>query len=238
MSKEDNLADILRSGSLSKNIMLIEDDKKMQELIQEYLENFGFNLSVFGEPKEALDELFSKQSFYDLVVLDLMLPNMDGFDVCKIIKNTVDIPIIISSARGDIGNKIYGYELGADDYLAKPYNPRELVLKVETLLKRYKKSNSFKINNLTIDEINRTVKIKDYKVDLTKAEFDILLFLIKHTNSICSREQIATAIGFPIDTKKRVIDMHISNIRYKIGDDAKNPEFIKSIWGMGYKFVS
>ncbi|QOP43995.1 response regulator transcription factor [Sulfurimonas sediminis] len=223
---------------MSKNIMLIEDDKKMQELIQEYLENFGFNLSVFGEPKEALDELFSKQSFYDLVVLDLMLPNMDGFDVCKIIKNTVDIPIIISSARGDIGNKIYGYELGADDYLAKPYNPRELVLKVETLLKRYKKSNSFKINNLTIDEINRTVKIKDYKVDLTKAEFDILLFLIKHTNSICSREQIATAIGLPIDTKKRVIDMHISNIRYKIGDDAKNPEFIKSIWGMGYKFVS
>ncbi len=222
---------------MSKNILLIEDDKEMQELISDYLSGFNYDIKSFSNPIEALDIFFKNPQNFDLVVLDLMLPNMDGFDVCKKIKEVVDIPIIISSARGDIGNKIYGYELGADDYLAKPYEPRELVLRIESILKRFHKSDSIKISDFTVDKVNREVKIEDYAIDLTKVEFDIFLYLLEHPNQVISREQIIQATSLSYDTKNRTIDMHISNIRTKIGDDSKKPTYIKSVWGIGYKFI-
>ena len=234
-NKERNLQIIYRSGKLSKKVLLIEDDLQMQKFIMEYLKDYDFNCTAFDQPKDALEE-FKKESDYCIIILDLMLPEMDGFDLFKKLKQINDIPIIISSARGDIGNKIHGFELGADDYLAKPYEPRELVLRIEHILKK-NSSNKITLGDFEIDKDNRAVILDGYQIDFTKIEFEIFMFLINNLNKISSREQILNATSLDINTKNRTIDMHISNIRYKIGDDSKNPKYIKSVWGIGYKFV-
>jgi len=220
---------------LNKRVLLIEDDKDMQKLIVEYLKEYDFDCVAFDQPKDVLEH-FKIDNNYSIIILDLMLPEMDGFDLFKKLKQIKDIPIVISSARGDIGNKIHGFELGADDYLAKPYEPRELVLRIEHILKK-DFNKTINIGNFIIDKENRTVLVDNYPVDLTKIEFEIFLFLIENQNKISSREQILNASSLDINTKNRTIDMHISNIRFKIGDDSKNPKYIKSVWGIGYKFV-
>ncbi|GAB6046002.1 response regulator transcription factor [Caminibacter profundus] len=214
-------------------VLLIEDDIEMQKEIKEYLENFNFEVDFTDNGLEAVKKIKS----YDIVILDLMLPKIDGFDVLKKIKKITDIPVIISSARGDIGNKIMGFEIGADDYLAKPYEPRELVLRLNSLLKRYKKGNILEIGDFYINENDMVVKLDDYEINFTKVEFEIFLYLVKNAGKVISREQILNATSLHPDTRNRTIDMHISNIRAKIGDDSKNPKYIKSVWGIGYKFV-
>ncbi|MDN5092670.1 response regulator transcription factor [Aliarcobacter butzleri] len=220
---------------MNKRVLLIEDDKDMQKLIVEYLKEYDFDCVAFDQPKDVLEH-FKIDNNYSIIILDLMLPEMDGFDLFKKLKQIKDIPIVISSARGDIGNKIHGFELGADDYLAKPYEPRELVLRIEHILKK-DFNKTINIGSFIIDKENRTVLVDDYPVDLTKIEFEIFLFLVENQNKISSREQILNASSLDINTKNRTIDMHISNIRFKIGDDSKNPKYIKSVWGIGYKFV-
>ncbi|EFU70814.1 DNA-binding response regulator [Aliarcobacter butzleri JV22] len=220
---------------MNKRVLLIEDDKDMQKLIVEYLKEYDFDCVAFDQPKDVLEH-FKIDNNYSIIILDLMLPEMDGFDLFKKLKQIKDIPIVISSARGDIGNKIHGFELGADDYLAKPYEPRELVLRIEHILKK-DFNKTINIGNFIIDKENRTVLIDNYPIDLTKIEFEIFLFLVENQNKISSREQILNASSLDINTKNRTIDMHISNIRFKIGDDSKNPKYIKSVWGIGYKFV-
>ena len=220
---------------MNKKVLLVEDDLQMQSLIVDYLKDYGFIVTAFDNPKDVLED-FKLNSDYSIIILDLMLPFMDGFDLFNKLKEIKNIPIIISTARGDIGNKIHGFELGADDYLAKPYEPRELVLRIESILKR-NSTKSFKIGDFTIDKDNRTVLIDDYAIDFTKIEFEIFIYLIENKNKISSREQILNATSLAFNTKNRTIDMHISNIRAKIGDDSKNPKYIKSVWGIGYKFV-
>jgi DNA-binding response OmpR family regulator len=221
---------------LNKKVLLIEDDVQMSEFIVEYLGDYNFKCDAFHHPKDALEQL-QKDSSYDIVILDLMLPMMDGFDVFKKIKAISDIPIIISSARGDIGNKILGFELGADDYLAKPYEPRELVLRLEHILKK-QHTSKISIGDFVIDKQNREILLDNYPIDLTKIEFEVFVFLVENANKNLSREQILHATSLDFNTKNRTIDMHISNIRHKIGDDSKHPLYIKSVWGIGYKFVS
>ncbi|WP_141049683.1 response regulator transcription factor [Aliarcobacter cryaerophilus] len=220
---------------MNKKVLLVEDDLQMQSLIVDYLKDYGFIVTAFDNPKDVLED-FKLNSDYSIIILDLMLPLMDGFDLFNKLKEIKNIPIIISTARGDIGNKIHGFELGADDYLAKPYEPRELVLRIESILKR-NSTKSFKLGDFTIDKDSRTVLIDDYAIDFTKIEFEIFIYLIENKNKISSREQILNATSLDFNTKNRTIDMHISNIRAKIGDDSKNPKYIKSIWGIGYKFV-
>jgi two-component system OmpR family response regulator len=234
-NKEKNLQNIWRSGKLNKKVLLIEDDLQMQKFITEYLKDYGFECTAFSHPKDAIEN-FKHEENYEIIILDLMLPDMDGFDLFKKLKSIRNIPIIISSARGDIGNKIHGFELGADDYLAKPYEPRELVLRIEHILKK-SFNKTIKINDFIIDKENRTILLDDFSIDFTKIEFEIFVFLSENLNKISSREQILNATSLDINTKNRTIDMHISNIRYKIGDDSKNPKYIKSVWGIGYKFV-
>ena len=220
---------------MNKKILLVEDDLQMQSLIVDYLKDYGFIVTAFDNPKDVLED-FKLNSDYSIIILDLMLPFMDGFDLFNKLKEIKNIPIIISTARGDIGNKIHGFELGADDYLAKPYEPRELVLRIESILKR-NSNKSFKVGDFTIDKDNRAVLIDDYAIDFTKIEFEIFIYLVENKNKISSREQILNATSLDFNTKNRTIDMHISNIRAKIGDDSKNPKYIKSVWGIGYKFV-
>ncbi len=216
-------------------VLLIEDDLQMQKFIVEYLKDYKFDCIAFSHPKDALEN-FKNDNDFSIIILDLMLPDMDGFDLFKKLKAIKDIPIIISTARGDIGNKIHGFELGADDYLAKPYEPRELVLRIEHILKKTF-NKTITVNNFTIDKENRTVFLDNYPIDFTKIEFEIFIFLIENINKISSREQILNATSLDPNTKNRTIDMHISNIRCKIEDDSKNPKYIKSVWGIGYKFV-
>ena len=161
---------------MSKKVLLIEDDKQMQILISNYLKSYDFITLSYANPKDALDALFIEKKSFDIIILDLMLPQMDGFDVAKAIKEKMDIPIIISSARGDIGNKIYGYEIGVDDYLEKPYEPRELVLRIDAVLRRYSKSSDFKISDFMIDEKTDMVSVDNYPIDLTRIEYEIFLF--------------------------------------------------------------
>ncbi len=220
---------------MNKKVLLVEDDLQMQSLIVDYLKDYGFIVTAFDNPKDVLED-FKINNDYIIIILYLMLPFMDGFDLFNKLKDIKNIPIIISTARGDIGNKIHGFELGADDYLAKPYEPRELVLRIESILKR-NSNKSFKVGDFTIDKDNRTVLIADYAIDFTKIEFEIFIYLVENKNKISSREQILNATSLDFNTKNRTIDMHISNIRAKIGDDSKNPKYIKSIWGIGYKFV-
>ncbi|AXX85795.1 response regulator transcription factor [Aliarcobacter skirrowii] len=220
---------------MNKKVLLVEDDLQMQSLIVDYLKDYGFIVTAFDNPKDVLED-FKINNDYSIIILDLMLPFMDGFDLFNKLKEIKNIPIIISTARGDIGNKIHGFELGADDYLAKPYEPRELVLRIESILKR-NSTKSFKVGDFTIDKDSRTILIDNYAIDFTKIEFEIFIYLVENQNKISSREQILNSTSLDLDTRNRTIDMHISNIRAKIGDDSKNPKYIKSIWGIGYKFV-
>ncbi|WP_345993605.1 response regulator transcription factor [Sulfurimonas sp. HSL-1716] len=222
---------------MNKRILLIEDEIEMQELISNYLLNYGYDVVSYTKPKDAIEDFKKNADRYDIVILDLMLPDMDGFDVCKNLKSYADIPVIISSARGDIGNKIHGFEIGADDYLAKPYEPRELVLRIEAVLKRAQKSDRLKISDFTVDESSREVMLEDYPIEFTKVEFEIFVYLLKNRNKVVSREQLINSTSLHHDTKNRTIDMHISNIRQKIGDDSKDAKYIKSVWGIGYKFT-
>ncbi len=221
----------------SKSILLIEDDIELQTLIKNYLYEYNYNCIAFSSPKEVLKEFTKNNYQYSLIILDLGLPEMDGFDLFKRLKNIASIPIIISTARGDIGNKIHGFELGADDYLAKPYEPRELVLRIKLILQRYTKNNDIRISDFIINRDNFQVLCKNENIEFTKIEFNIFIFLIDNANKIVSREEILNNTKLKSDTKNRTIDMHISNIRFKLNDDSQDAKYIKSVWGIGYKFI-
>ncbi len=217
-------------------IMLIEDDMDMQELLKNYLINYDYEVVAFDKPVWALNEL-QKDSNYSLVILDLMLPQIDGFDVCKKIRERSDIPIIISSARGGIGDKVVAYDYGADDYLSKPYEPKELVMKINAILRRLSNNISRKvIGEFEIDEKSMQIYQDGEPIELTQAEYRILLFLIDNRDKVVSRTTIANHLGESYSSD-RAIDMHISNIRNKIFDDPKQSRYIKSVWGVGYKFI-
>lgn len=217
-------------------ILLIEDDLVMQKLLAEYLENYEYEIDAFDKPKEALEAL-KKESNYSLVILDLMLPQMHGFDVCKKIRQSSQIPIIISSANGNLGDKVVAYEYGADDFLAKPYDPKELLLKINAILKRVQNRVSKRVyGEFAIDEDKMEVLQDGHLIEFTRVEYKIFIFLINNSDKIVSRAMIASYLG-DLYSSDRGIDMHISNIRNKIFDDSKSSKYIKSVWGVGYKFI-
>ncbi|MDX1809842.1 MAG: response regulator transcription factor [Sulfurospirillaceae bacterium] len=219
-------------------IMLIEDDLDMQELLKDYLKNYDYDVGAYESPLNALKTLSSPND-YKLVVLDLMLPELDGFDVCKKIRDISDIPIIISSARGNLGDKIVAYEYGADDYLAKPYEPKELVIRINAILRRVTNTTNIKkVGEFEIEEEKMQISQDGEILHLTKIEYEIFLLLLNNPDKILSREAIANYLGSEhSNIKNRAIDMHISNIRNKIFDNSKSAKYIKSIWGIGYKFI-
>ena len=220
-------------GSRMK-IMLIEDDLDMQKLLKEYISNYDYEVEAFEKPLNALDTL---DDTYSLVVLDLMLPQIDGFDVCKKIRKVSSIPIIISSARGNLGDKVVAYEYGADDFLAKPYDPKELIMKINAILKRIKGTTSKRyVGEFEIDENKMEILQDGHLIELTKVEYKIFLFLLNNSDKIVSRAMIANHLGDEYSSE-RAIDMHISKIRNKIFDNSKSAKFIKSVWGVGYKFI-
>ncbi|PAF47942.1 DNA-binding response regulator [Helicobacter sp. 12S02232-10] len=217
-------------------LLLIEDDLEMQGLIKTYLEQAKFEVLATDLPSKATALLKENHSSIDLIILDLTLPEMDGFELCKKIRSISQVPIIISTARGDIYNKIQGFDKGADDYLAKPYEPAELIARINAMLRRFKPKEMV-FNNLSINIQKREAKLDDQVLDLTNTEFDILIFLIENRLHPVSREAIANTINaIHEDSLLRSIDTHVRNLRAKLNDNAKEPKFIQSVWGIGYKF--
>jgi two-component system OmpR family response regulator len=215
------------------NILMIEDDAEFAELLSEYLAQYDIKVTNFEDPYLGLSAGVKK---YDLLILDLTLPGMDGLEVCKEVVEKYDIPIIISSARSDINDKVEGFALGADDYLPKPYDPKEMYARITSLLSRYSKSSDSKIVTPKSDfEIKGdTIYYKGEALTLTPAEFEVLSLLVKHQGITQSREQIINASGtMSIDSQGKSLDVIISKIRTKIGDNKR----IQAVRGVGYKLV-
>ena len=215
------------------NILMIEDDPEFAELLSEYLAQYDIKVTNFEDPYLGLSAGVKK---YDLLILDLTLPGMDGLEVCQEMVEKYDIPIIISSARSDINDKVEALALGADDYLPKPYDPKEMYARITSLLRRYSKSNDSKIAGPKSDfEINGdTIYYKGEALSLTPAEFEVLSLLVKHQGITQSREQIINASGtMSIDSQGKSLDVIISKIRTKLGDNKR----IQAVRGVGYKLV-
>ncbi len=212
---------------------MIEDDAEFAELLTEYLAQYDIKVTNFEDPYLGLSAGVKK---YDLLILDLTLPGMDGLEVCQEVVEKYDIPIIISSARSDINDKVEGFALGADDYQPKPYDPKEMYARITSLLRRYSKSTNSEIAAPQSDfELKGdTIYFKSEALSLTPAEFEVLSLLVKHQGMTQSREQIInTARAMSIDSQGKSLDVIISKIRTKLGDHKR----IQAVRGVGYKLV-
>ena len=225
---------------MKKSILIIDDDEKLCRLLREYLSRFDFAVSTYTAPEPALKALRSEQP--DLIILDIMLPGMDGFEVCRTIRKDANTPIIMLTARGEVTDRIVGLEMGADDYLPKPFEPRELVARIQTILRRSRGSTEPNtprhFNNLSINFAQHRVTLDEQTLELTNAEFAILKMFCQRPGISLSRSQILDHLwDIDIDSDTRSVDVLVSRLRQKLGDDPKNPRFIKTIWGSGYMFI-
>ncbi|MDJ0940880.1 MAG: response regulator transcription factor [Woeseiaceae bacterium] len=221
-------------------VLIIDDDKKHSELLQAYFKRFGIALVCAGDASEGFRKLSREDP--DLLLLDVMLPGKDGFEICREVRKTSSIPIIMLTARGDVIDRVSGLELGADDYIAKPFEPRELVARVQAILRRIDagatSGTKLAFEGLSIDTETRTVVVDDKPVDLTSMEYELLLTLAKRHGKKLSRDDILSELrGIDAAILTRSVDIMISRLRQKLGDSVKPPRFIQTIWGRGYSFV-
>lgn len=221
------------------NILMIEDDPEFAEFLGEYLEKYNINIKNYEDPFLGLSSNISK---FDLLILDLTLPGIDGLEVCQEIASKYDIPIIISSARSDITDKVLGLQIGADYYLPKPYDPKEMYAVIQSLIRRSKKYVKLEeIDNkgdFNFDKSKNSITFKNEELHLTQAEYEVLLALLTHKNAIISREQIVNESSSLSDSYSKSLDVIIGRLRTKIKDDPKNPKYLFSIRGLGYKLLS
>ena len=224
---------------MDPTILIIDDDEKLNRLLTDFLRKFGFKLLTTTHPENGL-KMLSRTS-PDLVILDVMLPGMDGFEVCKKIRQQSQVPIIMLTARGELMDKVVGLELGADDYLPKPFEPRELVARIHSVLRRTNKIDTARpqsFDRLEIDFSRHTVKLDGEIVDLTTNEFTALVLLAGNPGRVFNRDEILQELrGIDCDAFNRSVDITMSRLRQKLNDDPKSPEFIKTVWGTGYVFI-
>ncbi len=219
------------------NILIVDDEKLIVKGLKHSLEQHGYKVFTAYSGNEALELL--KNEDIDFIILDLMLPDMDGMIVCKKIREEFDIPILMLSAKDGDYDKILGFELGADDYMTKPFNTLELVARIKAITKRISKKDDSKImrfKDIEIDLDKRKVFKKDKEVELTQKEFDMLCLLAKNPERVFTRDQIFRQVWGEEALDVRNIDVHVKNIREKIEDDSKNPKYIITKWGVGYYF--
>ena len=220
-------------------VLVIDDDERLNSLLTRYMDRFGFAVHSATDPRAGLRML--KNDPPDLVILDVMLPDMDGFAVCRKVRETSRVPIIMLTARGEVMDRILGLELGADDYLAKPFEPRELVARVQAVLRRGLPGGSeerLHIGNLDVDWSTRCVRLAGRDLGVTTAEFELLGLLVRNPGRVLSRERILDGTrGIDWEAYDRSIDVLISRLRQKLGDHAKNPAFIRTVRGAGYVFI-
>ncbi|HCX62863.1 response regulator transcription factor [Sedimentibacter sp.] len=222
-----------------KNILLIEDDERVSEVVKAYLEREGYNVFLTARGLEGIE--LNRKNDIDLIILDLMLPDISGEEVCKLIRQFSDVHIFMLTAKGSLTEKIDGLNIGADEYLVKPFSPRELTARVNALFRRLNKNNDpeniYDDGNLSVNYEKRTVKLKGMETAFTPNEFNILYALIMNNGKVLSREQLIDRVfGMDFDGYDRTIDVHIKNIRKKIEEDTKNPKYIITVTKLGYKF--
>jgi len=224
---------------MDKSVLVIDDDEKLNKLLKDYLTKFGFKVTTAIHPDDGLEAL--EQELPDIIVLDIMLPDKDGFEVCKEIRKTHSVPIIMLTARGEVTDRIVGLELGADDYMPKPFEPRELVARIQSILRRSKeilKTDKIKIGNLVVDLNRQTVELNEKPIDLTTMEFEMLTVFVKNPGRVLTRDRIMNKThDMDWEAFNRTVDVLVSRLRQKLDDDPKNPKLIKTVWGKGYKFI-
>jgi len=224
---------------MQPTLLMIEDDVELALILTDFLKRYNIRVDSYEDPYLGLSALSLKK--YDLLILDLSLPGMDGLEICKEVRAKNDIPIIISSARSDLEDKIIGLELGADDYLPKPYEPKELYARIMSVLRRYKKSaHMHEEESLTckliLKEESHLIFFENAPLSLTPAEYEVLSHLIKKNNCVVSRaELLNNALTLDEENESRSLDVLISRIRVKLGESSKEPKLIHSIRGIGYR---
>lgn len=225
------------------SILIVDDEPKMRDLVKMYLERDGYKVTEAGDGEQALKLLNS--SFFDLVVLDIMMPKIDGLSVCKEIRKHLDIPIIMLTAKGEEIDRVIGFELGADDYVVKPFSPRELVARVKAMMRRVgSRTNAndkavLKFSGLTINTEAREADVDGNKLSMTPKEFELLTFLAKNPGKVYTREQLLEFVwGYDFYGDLRTVDTHVKKIREKLSryGDGQAASYISTVWGVGYKF--
>jgi two-component system, OmpR family, phosphate regulon response regulator OmpR len=221
-------------------ILIIDDDERLTEMLSVYLRSRGFEVDCRADARGGISALEGGK--IDAVILDVMLPDMDGFEVCRRVRAKSEVPILMLTARGDATDRVVGLEIGADDYLPKPFDPRELLARLGAVLRRTRRTSippaaPLRFGRLTIDKQARAVLVDGRSRELTGRQYDMLLLLAERAGRVQTREQIMEALGGEgWDSVDRSIDVHVSRIRNAIEDDPKHPQFVRTIRGAGYLF--
>lgn len=225
-----------------KKVLIIEDDLSIAELERDYLEIAGFSVDIALDGRKGLERI--EKNNFQLILLDLMLPEINGLDLCAHIRKVKDIPILMVTAKNDDLDKVKAFGLGADDYIVKPFSPRELVARVQAHVTRYERWNQknepadvIQIRELSIHRASRKVYVGDKEVILTVREFDLLVFLAIHPNIVFSKEDLFERIwGLDAMGDTATVTVHVKKIREKVESDPAHPQFIETVWGAGYRF--
>lgn len=229
-------AGLNHSGNRMRKLLLIDDDERLAESLRQYFAKFELELDNETHPLKAI-ELIKLHSF-DLIVLDVMLPEIDGFETCRRIRQFSEIPIVMLTARGEVMDRVVGLELGADDYLPKPFEPRELVVRIQNIFKRASTVNTnsvYRLGELRLDVARKQLKRNDVEVATTAAEFGLLCLLAQNQDRVLSRDEIMQALrGLDADIYSRAIDVLVSRLRQKL----QHPELIRTVRGQGYQLVN
>src|SRR5258706_353925 len=226
---------------MNRRILIVDDDRKTAELIRMYLERDGYQPLVAHDGRQALE--LARQRRPDLIVLDLMLPMVDGLDVCRLLRAESRVPIIMLTARTTEDDKLLGLDLGADDYITKPFSPRELVARVRAVLRRAGQAQekgpvAARFGELAVDFVSHTVRLRGAPLRLTPKEFKLLETLVRDPGRAFSRlELLERVLGYDYEGLERTIDVHIMNLRKKIERDPAQPAYILTVYGVGYKFA-
>jgi two-component system phosphate regulon response regulator OmpR len=219
-------------------VLIVDDDERLNEVLSEYLTRFGFSVRTAARPSAGLRVLATDAP--DLLILDVMLPEMDGLALCRKVRETSRVPIIMLTARGDVPDRILGLELGADDYLPKPFEPRELVARMQAVLRRGARDERevVRVGGVEVNWTTRTASVDGRALDLTTAEFEVLGFLARNAGRVLSRERIIEGThDVAWEAFDRSVDVLVSRLRQKLGDDPKRPRYIRTVWGVGYGFI-
>jgi len=225
---------------MANTIMVVDDEKRLVSLLEAYLSQEGFHVIKASDGREAL--FMARQEKPDLIVLDIMMPEMDGYEFMRLHRKERNTPIILLTARVDKDDKVIGLELGADDYVTKPFRPRELLARIRAVLRRVGETEPtaevLRSSDITLDRESHTVKVGDEYVDLTPSEFDLLATLISAPGRAFSRLDLLDRIqGTAYEGYKRTVDVHIKNLRAKIEADPRSPRYIETVYGVGYRFT-
>lgn len=222
-----------------KTVLVVDDEPKIVALARDYLEQAGFSVVAAGDGPSALNAAHARNP--DLVVLDLGLPGLDGLDVAKTLRRSSAVPILMLTARDDELDRVLGLELGADDYVTKPFSPRELVARVRAILRRVERTPDdgefLRAGEVTIDRARMRVEVEGRAVELTPTEFELLVTLVRQPGRIFTRSQLLDAIhGIAFESYERAIDTHVKNIRRKLEPDPRRPRYVLTVYGVGYRF--